>query len=980
MPDLRFRIIIDEANSKASLQKVEDQVTGIQKKAEAGTEIIFVDGPDGKLHAIEKKVEEVIDAAETMDSEISAPKVVTISAAAALATIRDVTVALTGVAQIIGSLTRSANSLLDASLKQRQAGQLATLAFGGAADEMSRFATELQKVTNFGDDDLLPLMAKLSTTFKLSSTDVKALTMGLLDFTEANKATGMTAESAVDLMGRALNGHTEMLGRYGIELDKTRLASEGVSYLIEKLAQDYGGTAVALADLRTQNSYAWGDIKETIGDMITVVISPLLKGLRWLMEAYNSLSPIAKGFVTGIVIAIPLVVTLAASVTALTAAYVALRAALNPVVGIISLVTAGLTAAAFAYGAAKLNTEDLSASTSKETAMFDALIDRLKTLKNTTQQSAEDKRNLKQTIEDINSKYGQFLTNINLEKSSWDSVAVALDNARNRLIDYQVSKIFEDRFQKQLARVANMRILLDEEEARVAKLSADPMMNYWDKTIGFNENKLGVLKNGLREAEAELARLQSAYTNAAKNLPSVTPPPPPPGSPPPEAGVISEYQRLMAELANLRRTELERIEVLYEERKSLIMSATAKESQEQKNALTELISWKVAELQKLTDRFVAEEDAASKAKLAADDAKFRSDIQYYSNLNELGVSSYDALKKTMEDYYAWAKANLSKEEQAAILLQLQQTNLRWGKVRQAEQDELTRTREMFTTRDLELQDAGFELQLRAIDNFYALNRQKLIDAGITEEQIITQQNEAKRKLYVAGAWSMLSGVSGILANLASTQDKENAKGFKAWKALSMAQAMIDSFSAANAAYKSLAGIPIVGPGLAIAASIAALAAGFANVNKISQTQYQKAATGGLLNGPSHARGGVLIEAEGDEYITSKSRVRSLGRKLFDFLNFAPLDSVKNALSSISLPSIPLPEPSLSFAYGGLVPSGAGSLPGSSAVTTLLGALDDKLGRLLDKKIAFDIHIDPLDSNPVRVSEIADAGWAIRSEI
>ncbi|MCD4829810.1 MAG: hypothetical protein K8R90_10320, partial [Candidatus Cloacimonetes bacterium] len=63
---------------------------------------------------------------------------------------------------------------------------------------------------------------------KLSETGIKAeeirkLAPVLVDFADANASTGMSVASAFDLMGRALNGHTEMLGRYGLELDKTKI-------------------------------------------------------------------------------------------------------------------------------------------------------------------------------------------------------------------------------------------------------------------------------------------------------------------------------------------------------------------------------------------------------------------------------------------------------------------------------------------------------------------------------------------------------------------------------------------------------------------------------------------------------------------------------------------------------------------------------------------------------------------------------------
>ena len=174
------------------------------------------------------KLAEVKQEAESAQSAVEKPAAVKITAEQALATIRDVKIAVDGVLQVVGGLVRSMNGLLDASLGQRQAMTLASVAFGEAAGEMGNFASSMQSVTNFEDDQLLSLMSKLSQTFKLNKDEIQQLVPVLLDFTEANKATGMSVESAFDLMGRALNGHTEMLGRYGIELDDTRLKTEEI--------------------------------------------------------------------------------------------------------------------------------------------------------------------------------------------------------------------------------------------------------------------------------------------------------------------------------------------------------------------------------------------------------------------------------------------------------------------------------------------------------------------------------------------------------------------------------------------------------------------------------------------------------------------------------------------------------------------------------------------------------------------------------
>lgn len=55
---------------------------------------------------------------------------------------------------------------------------------------------------------------------------------------------------------------------------------------------------------------------------------------------------------------------------------------------------------------------------------------------------------------------------------------------------------------------------------------------------------------------------------------------------------------------------------------------------------------------------------------------------------------------------------------------------------------------------------------------------------------------------------------------------------KAGKALAIAGATIDTYQAANSAYKAMAGIPVVGPALGAAAAAAAVLAGMANVKQI----------------------------------------------------------------------------------------------------------------------------------------------------
>lgn len=76
----------------------------------------------------------------------------------------------------------------------------------------------------------------------------------------------------------------------------------------------------------------------------------------------------------------------------------------------------------------------------------------------------------------------------------------------------------------------------------------------------------------------------------------------------------------------------------------------------------------------------------------------------------------------------------------------------------------------------------------------------------------------------------------------------NRAAFIAWKAMAVAQTIIDTYKGAQESYSALASIPYIGPALGIAAAIAAIGAGMARVNAIRSTEYQGRAAGGKVIG------------------------------------------------------------------------------------------------------------------------------------
>ena len=908
------------------------------------------------------KLAEVKQEAESAQSAVEKPAAVKITAEQALATIRDVKIAVDGVIAAVGGLVRSMNGLLDASLGQRQAMTLASVAFGEAAGEMGNFASSMQQVTNFEDDQLLSLMSKLSQTFKLNKDEIQQLVPVLLDFTEANKATGMSVESAFDLMGRALNGHTEMLGRYGIELDDTRLKTEGVSYLVEKLGEDYGGTATALADLRLQNTNAWGDIQETVGDMLTTLINPLLKGLKLLMDAYNSLSPIMKGFVTGLAVAIPVIATVTTAITALTAAYHALQVAMNPVAGIIGISVGALSALGLGLAAASIKTDvmvesqksmtdeikECNRQVSIEAEKFNFLATRLLELRSATNLATSDKTEMKNIIRTMNEQYGEYIGNIDLATSSYNELAAALRSASEALIQKQIAEVYGERYQAQLRRVAELQVqyndLMKVSRENQSQFIQDREMlqggpgDYWKLSPeGILNEQITQVRDNLNQAKGDLNDFAAAYRQALMELPDMS------LSSGDGSGASSDNTQ-----SDNRRSEEERI---------------------------------LEQLRQLQQKYDV---------LAIDDAVLRKqkelEVQRDAELAKaqaLGAS--EELLQSIRDHYADESVRVETEAAEARTRQIEaETEERRKAVEEErrQQQELSDLRFNFEQRSLDLAGQTWDAQLRAIDEYYAKRREKLLAAGLSEEQITAQSEKAKAQIRNQYEMRNLQGAQQIMRDLAKTSEIFGKKGFAMWKTLAIGQAMIDTYASATAAYKAMAGIPIVGPGLAITAAAAAIGAGLANVAVIQATEPPKAETGGLLVGKSHNEGGILIEAEGEEYITAKDRVRALGRNLFDFLNFAPIEKVKLAFAGLPIPSVPIPQSVGSYYAAGGSVSGRGSM--DSIMDTIVSVVREEFHNLRqsisDNKPNIEINVDPLSNDPVKVSEIADTGKMIRSEV
>lgn len=106
-----------------------------------------------------------------------------------------------------------------------------------------------------------------------------------------------------------------------------------------------------------------------------------------------------------------------------------------------------------------------------------------------------------------------------------------------------------------------------------------------------------------------------------------------------------------------------------------------------------------------------------------------------------------------------------------------------------------------------------------------------------------KDRQAKKQQAIQATMNVASSLSGALANVFKQEasddkksEKQREKSFKVYKALATTQAIIDTISSAQGAYKAMVGIPFVGPILAPIAAATAVIAGIANVKAIQNEQ------------------------------------------------------------------------------------------------------------------------------------------------
>jgi hypothetical protein len=131
--------------------------------------------------------------------------------------------------------------------------------------------------TGVADDQLRPALQRLAVSTKSTEEAQKLLTLAL----DISKGSGKDLETVANALGKAQDGNTTALGRLGLGLSKTELASLSFTQVQTRLSDLYGGAASRNAETFQGRidrlKVGFDEAKEAVGQALLPVIERLIE-------------------------------------------------------------------------------------------------------------------------------------------------------------------------------------------------------------------------------------------------------------------------------------------------------------------------------------------------------------------------------------------------------------------------------------------------------------------------------------------------------------------------------------------------------------------------------------------------------------------------------------------------------------------------------------------------------------------------------
>jgi len=409
----------------------------------------------------------------------------------------------------------------------------------------------------------------------------------------------------------------------------------------------------------------------------------------------------------------------------------------------------------------------------------------------------------------------------------------------------------------------NQQILIDY-KADLAKLTENENKIKEENRVAYESYKDAV--NDLAIIEAEHAkdardRAKEKSDDAKKSVKEVT-----------DISRQIEDGKLKA-LKEGQEKELELIRVQYE-RKKIDLEKQVKEGKVKKKQADASIAQDVIlqgqDEQKIRDKYTQErikkEDEDWLKKQAIDLSKqdyeklvlmqkFDAESLLATDIEKLTREHVEALKAIDAKYLAEAEAIKEAQRQKEI-----EAIKNYNLIVLSEEELARQAIDQKAVLDLEKLTSDFDLKLLTQEQYEtakkALTEKTNIEIAKLDEDAKNKKQELLNKQLdaVKGGLTSIANIAELFAGKSKASQK---RAFNIQKASNIASATIDTFVSAQSAYKSVIGVPVVGPVLAPLASAGAIAMGLINIKKIKESQFEGGAEPSASGGGGGGVGGAV---------------------------------------------------------------------------------------------------------------------------
>ena len=192
-----------------------------------------------------------------------------------IGSIANVTLAMGGLTKSLGTVVRFAkdvgkavNECTEAYKQQAIAERALDTAIsnnpfvtGASSKALKEFASEMQKVSNYGDEQLLPMLTNLISLGRTETETMQIMSVAM----DMSAGMGISLDTAINQLNATLNGNIGRLGQQNAELKGLTEEELRSGRAIEILGEKFKGLAGATADTSKQLKNIRGDFKEALG-------------------------------------------------------------------------------------------------------------------------------------------------------------------------------------------------------------------------------------------------------------------------------------------------------------------------------------------------------------------------------------------------------------------------------------------------------------------------------------------------------------------------------------------------------------------------------------------------------------------------------------------------------------------------------------------------------------------------------------------